>query len=396
MNKQSLFYAYAHERKCEKVINKTPIVVSESDIRRSRALTWILLTIVFLVLCSMVIVWLFDDNDIARRTIYISLLSGLLALILLALALNIHGKYTTASWLTVTAAMFGTWGSIVLDKRILLGDVVPMVYIALSIILCSLLLSVRVTAIIALVQFIALALVPVLYPQTTVINWPSLLAFIFFTSLLGMVTNIIHRKDLEQIELQTRLLRESESHLRELSIRDPLTGLFNRRYMEETLERELSRAHRLESSLGVIMLDVDHFKIFNDTYGHSAGDVLLCELSNSLQKYIRGGDILCRYGGEEFVLILPGVNLDVLCKRAETLRAQAKNLRIFYDGRQLSSIAISLGVAIFPAHAINRDELLRAADIALYRAKHEGRDRVVVFDEKADSSTAEVRLSSAV
>ncbi len=170
-------------------------------------------------------------------------------------------------------------------------------------------------------------------------------------------------------------LREA---LENLSVRDPLTGLFNRRYLEESLERELHRATRKQRPLGVIMLDLDHFKHFNDTYGHEAGDTLLRELGRFLQAHIRREDIACRYGGEEFILIMPEAWLDVTRERAEWLREEIKNLTVKFHGQVLGALTLSLGVAIFPQHAATASSLLRASDLALYRAKAEGRDRAVV------------------
>ncbi len=170
-------------------------------------------------------------------------------------------------------------------------------------------------------------------------------------------------------------LRET---LRHQSIRDPLTGLFNRRYMEETLDREMSRASRHQHPLGVIMLDVDHFKSFNDTFGHHGGDTLLAELGKFLRTHIRGADIACRYGGEEFALILPEASLGIAYQRAEQIRQEVKNLRVQHRGQPLGAISLSLGVAMFPEHGATGEAILRMADAALYRAKREGRDRSVV------------------
>jgi diguanylate cyclase (GGDEF)-like protein len=170
-------------------------------------------------------------------------------------------------------------------------------------------------------------------------------------------------------------LRET---LRNQAIRDPLTNLFNRRYMEESLERELRRVRRKGAPLGVIMLDVDHFKRFNDTFGHDGGDVLLRQLGSFLQASVRGEDIACRYGGEEFILIMPEASLAVAHQRAEHIRQQAKQLRLEHLGQPLGSITLSLGVAVFPDHGVASEVLIRAADAALYRAKHEGRDKVVI------------------
>lgn len=177
------------------------------------------------------------------------------------------------------------------------------------------------------------------------------------------------------LALANLYLREA---LRHQAIRDPLTNLYNRRYMGETLGRELKRAERKRTQLGVIMLDIDHFKRFNDTFGHEAGDIILRELGNFFQTHIREEDIACRYGGEEFTLILPDSSLVDICKRAEDLREGIKQLNARYNGMTLGAITLSFGISAFPEHGETSEGLLRAADQALYRAKAEGRDRVVV------------------
>ncbi len=181
----------------------------------------------------------------------------------------------------------------------------------------------------------------------------------------------------DQVSLALVNLRLREA-LRSMSVCDPLTGLFNRRYLEESLERELRRAVRKQCPVGTIMLDLDHFKSFNDTFGHEAGDALLRELGRFLRSRTRREDIVCRYGGEEFLLILPEARLDITRRRAEQLREEIKQLRVQCRGQVLGTITLSLGVAVFPEHGSNSSAILRAADLALYRAKAEGRDRVVV------------------
>jgi diguanylate cyclase (GGDEF)-like protein len=172
-------------------------------------------------------------------------------------------------------------------------------------------------------------------------------------------------------------LREA---LREQSIRDPLTGLYNRRYMEEVLKQQLSRVTRQLHPLGIIMIDIDHFKLFNDTHGHAAGDALLRELSRFLQSHIRGEDIACRYGGEEFTLIMPDASLEAARQRAELLRQEARHLRWRDAGQSHEAITLSAGIAIYPQHGRTIENVLRAADAALYQAKQEGRDRVIVAE----------------
>ena len=176
------------------------------------------------------------------------------------------------------------------------------------------------------------------------------------------------------LALANLALRES---LRHQAIHDPLTGLFNRRYMEEILERELHRAVRRKTTIGTIMLDIDRFKHFNDTHGHVTGDRLLHEIGVFLRKHSRGEDIACRYGGEEFIVILPETSLDVTLRRAEELRIGIRELHNQSGGNILSGVTISSGVAVFPEHGATGLELIQAADAALYRAKREGRDRVV-------------------
>ena len=181
----------------------------------------------------------------------------------------------------------------------------------------------------------------------------------------------------ERKQAQDALLK-SQALLREQSVRDHLTGLFNRRYMEETLERELLRATRKQLSLGMIMLDVDNLKRFNDTWGHAAGDEILRELGSLLLRQVRGEDIACRYGGDEFILILPDASRQVTCERAELICEYAGQFHLQFEGQSLAAVTLSLGVAVFPEHGATSTGILRAVDAALYRAKHEGRGRVVV------------------
>jgi diguanylate cyclase (GGDEF)-like protein/PAS domain S-box-containing protein len=183
----------------------------------------------------------------------------------------------------------------------------------------------------------------------------------------------------ERKQAQDALLK-SQALLREQSVRDHLTGLFNRRYMEETLERELLRAARKGLSLGMIMLDVDTLKHFNDTWGHAAGDEILREVGSLLLRQVRGEDIPCRYGGDEFILILPDASSEVTRERAEQICEYAQEFHLQFEGQSLAAVTLSLGVAVFPEHGTTSTGILRAVDAALYRAKHEGRARVVMAD----------------
>jgi diguanylate cyclase (GGDEF)-like protein/PAS domain S-box-containing protein len=195
---------------------------------------------------------------------------------------------------------------------------------------------------------------------------------ILITDLKDMADNLS-----EFLPLAVANIKLTES-LHTQSIRDSLSGLFNRRYMEETLQREIQRAIRKRSVLGIVMADIDHFKKFNDTYGHAAGDMVISEVGKLFQQKIRASDIACRYGGEEFVLIFPDCSVEDTGKRAEMLRKAIKGLNLMFQGQSIGSITISMGVAVYPNHGNNSDDLLRAADTALYKAKQEGRDRVII------------------
>jgi diguanylate cyclase (GGDEF)-like protein/PAS domain S-box-containing protein len=183
----------------------------------------------------------------------------------------------------------------------------------------------------------------------------------------------------EQVSLALANLHLQE-RLRNQSIRDPLTGLFNRRYLEESLEREINRAARSKKPLGLIMLDIDFFKKFNDTHGHDAGDAVLRQVAEMLSSYLRKADSACRYGGEEFTLILPEADLQSACQKAEQLREAARRLEIQYGRAIVGPISLSLGVSCFPQHGTTSEELLHAADTALYQSKTGGRDRVTAAE----------------
>ncbi len=180
----------------------------------------------------------------------------------------------------------------------------------------------------------------------------------------------------EEVALALANLNLRET-LQEQSIRDPLTGLHNRRYLEDSLIRELARAKRKTQPLSIILLDIDHFKRINDTFGHGAGDMVLRRLGLVLQAYVRESDIACRVGGEEFSLLLPEGPLQIATQRAEDIRKAVNELTLKHEEQDLGAVTVSLGVATFPDHGTTADALIRAADQVLYDAKHKGRNRVV-------------------
>lgn len=182
----------------------------------------------------------------------------------------------------------------------------------------------------------------------------------------------------EHLSLALANLKLRET-LQAQSIIDPLTNLYNRRYLEESLKREINLAKRKRHPVGVIMLDVDHFRQFNQTFGHEGGNCALQAVGVFLSSQIRSGDIACRYGGEEFLLILPEASLEISVARAEQIRQGIKQLQVSYGEQTLSQITASIGIACFPDHGKTMEDLIKAADQALYQAKYEGRDRVIRY-----------------
>jgi diguanylate cyclase (GGDEF)-like protein len=173
-------------------------------------------------------------------------------------------------------------------------------------------------------------------------------------------------------------LTQANLRLSEQVVRDPLTGLYNRRYLQDSLSREESRARRLGRPFGVIMVDIDNFKRFNDQLGHAAGDAVLRAAARLIVSVARGEDIVSRFGGDEIVVVMSQASLDTLLERAEALRAGMSRLTIEHDGRRIGPVTLSAGIGVFPDHGETGEAVLKAADDALYRAKREGRDRVVM------------------
>jgi diguanylate cyclase (GGDEF)-like protein len=183
----------------------------------------------------------------------------------------------------------------------------------------------------------------------------------------------------EQLALALANLKLRQ-HLRDLSVRDPLTGLFNRRYLTESLGRELARCKRRKLPLSVMLLDLDHFKIFNDTLGHQAGDSLLIAFSRMLQSSVRNEDIACRLGGEEFILIMPEMGQEIAIRRATELLEATRKLEVMHEGQILPQITTSIGIAVYPDHSSVADQLIGSSDSALYQAKRSGRDRYAIAE----------------
>jgi len=212
----------------------------------------------------------------------------------------------------------------------------------------------------------------------------------FGLELMNMLSARIRESDDERLRGSVREQQQVEvlEDLSKQATHDPLTGLFNRRHLDKILDGEIARAQRTGSTVGLLLSDIDHFKEINDRYGHKAGDVMLQELGKLLKKCVRLADVVCRYGGEEFVVIMPGVSMSTLSRCAEEIRSRVDELFVECGSDQIHT-TISLGAAVFPLHGSNGDEILVCADQALYQAKREGRNRVVICPVRTVSENSE-------
>ena len=212
-------------------------------------------------------------------------------------------------------------------------------------------------------------------------NHPS-----FSLDLMNMLSSRIRKADEER---RRGYVREKEQvvaleTLSRQATHDPLTGLFNRRYLDQILYGEIAHARQNDSLVGILMADVDHFKLINDKYGHKAGDLMLRSLGDLMKSCVRSADIVCRYGGEEFVIIMPGASEPTINRCAEEIRAKAQDLCVAFENEEIRA-TLSLGAAIYPIHGHNVDEVFVRADRAMYRAKQNGRNQVVVSPLESDS-----------
>lgn len=313
------------------------------------------------VLLAFLLILVFSKQD-PRHLLYIPLICFLFGILLIAFFLNARGEYGISTLITVISLVVTPWISILFDPLVLQGDLVPILYVGLSVQGCAILLKERWVIWISIAEMIAVLTILQSMAKTTGVNWLSLFAFILATSGIAVSYGHTNRKQLEQIH--------------DLSIRDSLTGLYNRRYMEETFDREIERMIRKERKLAVIMTDVDYFKTINDSYGHVVGDLVLAHIAQILKSNTRSSDIVCRYGGDEFILILPECSKAEAVARAEAIRTLVAQSELEFDGKRIRNITLSFGISELPESALNRIDLICAADKALYLSKQSGRNRI--------------------
>lgn len=298
-----------------------------------------------------------------NRPAYLMLLGALLILLISAMIAQYKNRYLLSAYLTVALALAGTWPSILINLKAGVPDFFPLCYVIITIMLSSLFLPSLVTIALAAIQFILLVVLVASSATLQLQNWPSFFFFVLLVSLLSMIANYL-------IKTQMRQLNES-------AIRDHLTGLFNRRYFDETLSNKLKREQKEGEPWGIILLDIDHFKGFNDQNGHDAGDFVLAKLAEKLLSYFNLSSTICRYGGDEFAILLPHLEQNKLDELCQGLVEQVHSLTLLYAGKNLGSMSISVGYTCYTKQLNSVELFLKQADAYLYQAKQAGRNRAV-------------------
>lgn len=316
----------------------------------------------------------FSRPEAPIRAIYTELIVGLVVAMALALRLNVTGHHVASARLTILFLTVPPWYSLALDPNVFAGDFVPMTYVLCPVVLAAMFLRLTAVVVLAATQWLGLAAVALFGPDTG-FNWASLLSLVLTINLLSTLYSVIMRDHMQSISDTVEQLHVTQAELRHESWHDALTGLYNRSYLDQALSREIARAERHGGCLGVVMLDVDHFKTVNDTWGHEAGDQALRRVAALISESSRAGDYVSRYGGDEFIVLLPDATQSATLAFAELVRARGRDALSKVD-ESTPALTLSAGVAVYPDHGTTPDAVLRASDHALYAAKRGGRDRV--------------------
>ncbi len=332
---------------------------------RTKLLGIILPTVLLLLLASELIVLIVNPPRSYERTAYSLLIALLFILGSIGFVFLCMNRYKAATLLTIAIGVLGPWGSLVLDPNVGVQDLFPLVYVTVPVLLSSTFLTIGPTIVLAVLQLVGLVYVMLCSPVLHEVNWPSLIAYVCIVTVIGVMMNGIN-------VMHMRKLQESAIH-------DFLTGLFNRRFMQEALDRKLLRGNRRAQTVGLIIFDIDRFKMCNDTHGHGAGDAVLQAIAEELFELLDLSSIACRIGGDEFAIIIPEASEESLSGNARLIGESLPRLQIHYQGKTLEPITISQGLAMFPRDGETATELMLHADSALMQAKREGRNRFVVY-----------------
>lgn len=337
----------------------------------TKLLEWIEIIIAVVCFIALIYTFFFSPSPGQIKWKYIGLIATEIVLLLVAIIFYRQNKLTHSTNLLILAGIIGPWCSAIFDPTVINGNLFPLVYIAIPILFTSFFSSVSVSIVIGMIQILGLAIFIYLGNFDLSMGAASLFFFVVFIFAISLILNVQNRNNRRTISAQVEKLKE-------LAIRDPLTGLYNRRFPIEFLQKEFAKIKRSGGTLAVIILDIDNFKYYNDTYGHNCGDDILVSISRLLQKNFRESDVICRFGGDEFFIAMNDADLDEAKNRAESLRKLIAEEEFYEICKEEVIVTISIGIAVYPKHGDTVDEVLIAADQTLYEAKDLGKNRVVV------------------
>ncbi len=330
---------------------------------RSQLLLWLQPFIFVLLLLACILSLQVIPSGSYERQAYLFLIGLLTIIDSIAYIATLKQNYRLSSLLTVALALIGSWGSIFIDSQLGLTEFFPLIYVTITVLLSSVLLPLLITILLATVQLAVLIVLLCNTPALMTYNWPSFITYVLITSVLSIVANYISSYQLKRFK--------------ENSIRDHLTGLLNRRYFDVTLEDMVSRSTSKGFTNGILLMDIDNFKKYNDQYNHTTGDIILQRVASFLLDSLGGHAIVCRYGGDEFAVIIFNTDFAQLFEIAQTLRMQVKTVDMTDMCKMGEQLSLSIGLSLFPENGNTSDVLMEHADRNLMLAKELGKDRVM-------------------
>ncbi len=350
----------------------TPEIVHRSlqaspEVRRMRLLTYVVSFLLGLCAMSLLLALFFNDSRVEMT--YVLILTPLIVLLVAALVLARRRRLVVASWIVVVCSVVAPWLAILSDPAVLTADVFAFAYLGISVLICAVLLSTAATFGVAGTHLVGLLLAYRLLSARADFNWSTIFLFLITTTMVSAVYSALTRADMKQTNELLDLVRESEAKIRDLALRDPLTGVWNRRFMEETLPRECALAVREGRHVGYVMADLDGFKSINDRFGHLVGDRILLGVAQAILSSLRSSDLVFRYGGDEFLIILPDTDHDSADQALARIRTAVAAFPLPDEMRGEPPIRLTCGLAVSTNAHADSDALLAAADKELYRIK---------------------------
>ncbi len=330
---------------------------------RGTFLRWLLPFIFILLIFELFVIAKTNTYNDNKQVSYFYLLSALLVACGIGFFFTMKHRYTPASYVAMFMVIIGTWGSVLIEFVFQSLDYFPLIFVSFTVVFASILLPLLFTILLSIIQLLGVHLLLMLATSFTPDLKASFISFILVISVLSIIMSFIHSEHIRR--------------LKESSIKDHLTGLFNRRYFDETLDYWIERARSKNNSFGVILIDVDNFKSYNDNHGHASGDKLLQSVSTFLVNKVGIHDIVCRYGGDEFAIIVTDSTREYVYTVAKQLHQLIKEVDFSTLGHSFDRVTLSMGLSFFPGNGDSRKEFMEYADYNLLSAKHLGKDQIV-------------------